>query len=761
MLTDSWDEPAGIAPRGTVIVAAGRGETTDAYGRFGRRIAADGYRVRALGDITADIEASLAAAGKLLVDDSLPGPKVVIGSDTGALFALTLAARRAPGLDALILAGLPLTETTPAATPPPATDAKPSATPATAPETATTTQTTPAARAEPGAALVAGAGPAIVRLPDWDAELEARSGCPAHRGVLSNGAVTPGALFSTQIPTVLIGDTGIGSTVPTLGLHGDADPVSPLETVRDRYPGTLVSIVGGRHDVLNDVTHRTVAATIVLFLERLRLGGDLPEIARVARSVKPEIDHPGGDIGLPAGLHHTETPQNAAAPTRPHTTETPQTITAQTSPYLTKTPQNTTAQTQPHATEMPHTATAPTRPHTTEAPQNATTPTRPHTTETPHTATGSARPQRAVGDRAPAGSVDDAEVAVTQPGRVDTALPDAVDAAVDSRRSVLVEADELYRRLAEPDAPVLLDVRWALGDPHGAEHYRAGHIPGAVYVDLDTELAGPLTPGAGRHPLPEVEALQESARAWGVTRGNGVVVYDNSGGLAAARAWWLLRWAGVASVRILDGGLGAWAAAGYGQATGAARPRPGSDIVLSGGHLPTLTADEAAALPAIGALLDARAGERYRGEVEPIDPRAGHIPGAVSAPTVENLAGSAFRSTAELRERFGGLGAGPVGVYCGSGVTAAHEIAALAIAGIDAALYPGSWSAWSADPSRPIETGRLADPNHPTETSKPTEPNHPIKTGRLADPIRPTGTGEPADPAIPGDVRHESGKAAG
>jgi len=247
-MTDSWDEPTGIAPRGTVIVAAGRGETTDAYGRFGRRIAADGYRVRALADVTADVEASLAAAGKLLVDDSLPGPKVVVGSDTGALFALTLAARRAPGLDALILAGLPVAGTEP----------------------------------DPGAALVTGTAPAVVLLPDWNAELEARSACPAHRGVLSNGAALPGALFSAQIPTELIGDAGFVPAVPTLGLHGDADLVSPLEAARGRYPGALVTIAGGRHDVLNDVTHRTVAATIVLFLERLRLGSDLPEIARAA-----------------------------------------------------------------------------------------------------------------------------------------------------------------------------------------------------------------------------------------------------------------------------------------------------------------------------------------------------------------------------------------------------------------------------------------------------------------------------------------------
>ncbi|MFD0523934.1 sulfurtransferase [Paractinoplanes durhamensis] len=271
---------------------------------------------------------------------------------------------------------------------------------------------------------------------------------------------------------------------------------------------------------------------------------------------------------------------------------------------------------------------------------------------------------------------------------------------------VLISAADLYHRVAEPEPPVLLDVRWQLGDPHGADHYREGHIPGAVYVDLETELSGPPAPGAGRHPLPTITQVQAEARRWGVTRERGVVVYDNTGGLAAARAWWLLRWAGVPDVRLLDGGLAAWQAEGYGTGQGEARPHPASDIVLDGGHLPTLTADEAAALPTTGTLLDARAAARYSGEVEPIDPRAGHIPGARSAPTTDNLRDGVplLRTTAELRERFADL-PGPVGVYCGSGVTAAHAIAALAVAGIDAALYPGSWSAWSSDPDRPVATG--------------------------------------------------------
>ena len=301
------------------------------------------------------------------------------------------------------------------------------------------------------------------------------------------------------------------------------------------------------------------------------------------------------------------------------------------------------------------------------------------------------RVRRAVAEGAAPGSLDDADLAGLFP-------------AADHRDEVLIDAAELHRRQAGPDAPVVLDVRWALGDPDGAEHYRAGHLPGAVYVDLDTELAGPVATGTGRHPLPDVAELQAHARRWGITRRGGVVVYDNGGGLAAARAWWLLRWAGVPGVRILDGGLGGWISAGYQQATGTAQPRTAGDIGLRPGQLPTLTADEAAELARAGTLLDARAAERYRGEVEPIDPRAGHIPGAVSAPTTANLDGDRFHGTAELRERFAGL-RGPVGVYCGSGVTAAHEIAALAIAGIDAALYPGSWSQWAADPDRPAETG--------------------------------------------------------
>jgi len=273
--------------------------------------------------------------------------------------------------------------------------------------------------------------------------------------------------------------------------------------------------------------------------------------------------------------------------------------------------------------------------------------------------------------------------------------------------SVLVTAADL---LAGKGRVVLLDVRWALGDDQGRKKYLAGHLPGAVFVDLETELADPPSPEAGRHPLPSLQRLQSAARRWGIRNGDAVVAYDATGGLAAARAWWLLRWGGLPEVRLLDGGVDAWARAGGRLDSGDVVPDPG-DVTLTGGGMPVLSIDQAAALPASGGvLLDARAAERYRGEIEPIDPRAGHVPGAVSAPTTANLAadGTFLRMT-ELVDRFVTLGVGPrttVGVYCGSGVNAAHEVAALAAAGIEAALWPGSWSQWAADPSRPASTGR-------------------------------------------------------
>ncbi|WP_348790189.1 sulfurtransferase [Leifsonia sp. NPDC080035] len=273
----------------------------------------------------------------------------------------------------------------------------------------------------------------------------------------------------------------------------------------------------------------------------------------------------------------------------------------------------------------------------------------------------------------------------------------------------MIDAAELAGLLASTAPPRVLDVRWKLGGPPGAEEFAKGHIPSAVYVDLDTELAGHGEPTDGRHPLPDEADFQAAARRWGLRSGDAVVVYDAVSGTSAARLWWLLRHAGVSDVRVLDGGLEAWVAAGGRLGAQGARPEPG-DIRLRFGALPTLDADAAAALPGRGVLLDARAGERFRGEVEPVDPRAGHIPGAVSAPTSATLAPDGRMLAApELAAHFAALGVGPdtaVGVYCGSGVTAAHAALALEAAGLPVpALYPGSFSAWSNDPSRPVATG--------------------------------------------------------
>ncbi|MET9622017.1 MULTISPECIES: sulfurtransferase [unclassified Streptomyces] len=268
----------------------------------------------------------------------------------------------------------------------------------------------------------------------------------------------------------------------------------------------------------------------------------------------------------------------------------------------------------------------------------------------------------------------------------------------------IITASELVSESAGPRPPVLLDVRWQLGGPPGLPEYEAGHLPGAVYVDLDAELAGP--PGAGgRHPLPDMAVFGAAMRRAGVSAGTPVVVYDGGLGWGAARAWWLLRFTGHTDVRVLDGGLAAWTGE---LSKETPRPAPG-DFAPEPSPVGLLDADGAAAVARSGLLLDARAAERYRGDVEPIDRVGGHIPGAVSAPTTENVAPDGrFLPADALAARFSGLGAtadSEVAVYCGSGVSGAHEVLALALAGIPAALYAGSWSEWSHDPARPVATG--------------------------------------------------------
>jgi thiosulfate/3-mercaptopyruvate sulfurtransferase len=278
--------------------------------------------------------------------------------------------------------------------------------------------------------------------------------------------------------------------------------------------------------------------------------------------------------------------------------------------------------------------------------------------------------------------------------------------------SPLLSCAELAASSVGPNPPVVLDVRWRLGGPPGREEYDRGHLPNAVYLDLDTDLASP--PGAsGRHPLPEPDALQRALRAAGV-RGDGpVVVYDADNGSIAARAWWLLRWAGHGQVHVLDGGFAAWSAEGRVVSTVVPEPEAG-DITVRPAGMPVLDAAGAAELARAGVLLDARAPERYRGDVEPIDPRAGHIPGAVNAPFTGHVAGDGrWRAPGRLAEAFAGIGVAdgrPVGAYCGSGVTAASVVLALEVAGVTSAiapaeLYVGSWSEWSGDPDRPIATG--------------------------------------------------------
>jgi len=281
----------------------------------------------------------------------------------------------------------------------------------------------------------------------------------------------------------------------------------------------------------------------------------------------------------------------------------------------------------------------------------------------------------------------------------------------------LIDVTSLARNLATGPPPVLLDVRWRLAGspgPPGIVAYRAGHLPGAVFVDLDRDLSGAPGPG-GRHPLPEAAAFQLAMRRAGVSDGRDAVVYDQADATAAARGWWMLRYFGHSRVRVLDGGYRAWMAAGQPVVTGAGGAPPPGDFTARPGGMQLLDAGGAAALARGGTLLDARAGERYRGEAEPVDPVAGHIPGAVSAPTGGNvLADGRFRPAPELRARFAALGVtaaagdpgGAVaGSYCGSGVTAAHEVLALAVAGLPAALYVGSWSHWVTDPARPVAAG--------------------------------------------------------
>ena len=277
------------------------------------------------------------------------------------------------------------------------------------------------------------------------------------------------------------------------------------------------------------------------------------------------------------------------------------------------------------------------------------------------------------------------------------------------RADVLITADALADRLAAGHPVTVLDVRWTLSEPDGREHYLRGHAPGAVYVSLDDELTDHTVPDRGRHPLPSGSAGQAAARRGGVRDGRPVGVYDDWNRAGSARAWWVLTAAGITDVRILDGGWSAWKAAGGLVEAGPVDPAPGDVTVahedLYAGALPTLTIDEVGH----GPLLDARAPERFRGDVEPVDAVAGHIPGARNLPSTMLLSGQeTFLDDTALAGLLTDRGiepGDPIGVYCGSGITAAVTVAALTAAGRDAALFPGSWSQWSSDRDRPVARG--------------------------------------------------------
>lgn len=281
--------------------------------------------------------------------------------------------------------------------------------------------------------------------------------------------------------------------------------------------------------------------------------------------------------------------------------------------------------------------------------------------------------------------------------------------------TTLISAADLAAHIDRPDW-VVVDCRHDLANlSFGREAYAAGHLPGAVFADMETELSGARRgeDGAfrGRHPLPEKEALVETLRGWGVNDATQVVAYDAHGGMYAARLWWLLRWLGHEASAVLDGGMPAWQA--LGQPLGTEAPvRPRGAIEARAPFVPTVTVAEVLENieSAKRTVVDARAADRFRGENETVDPVGGHIPGAKNRFFKDNLQGDGrFKAPEQLREEFGAVIGDPKDaiMQCGSGVTACHNLLALEVAGMPgAALYPGSWSEWSADPARPVATGQ-------------------------------------------------------
>ena len=281
--------------------------------------------------------------------------------------------------------------------------------------------------------------------------------------------------------------------------------------------------------------------------------------------------------------------------------------------------------------------------------------------------------------------------------------------------ATLIKAQAL-RQLIDSRSPlVILDASFDLADASvGEQAYRSAHLPGALHVHLDRDLSGAKTGHNGRHPLPDRAAFAATAGRLGITPSKKVVVYDRQGAMFAARVWWMLRWLGHAPVAVLDGGLAAWQAAGYAVDSDVVVAQPQAAYPIGTEASPLVRTIDADTLQQrlgrIG-LIDARAPERFRGDVEPLDAQAGHIPGARNRFFKDNLAADGgFKPAevlrAELLPLIGARPASEVVNQCGSGVTACHNLLAMAVAGLDgAALYPGSWSEWSSDPQRPVARG--------------------------------------------------------
>ncbi len=280
--------------------------------------------------------------------------------------------------------------------------------------------------------------------------------------------------------------------------------------------------------------------------------------------------------------------------------------------------------------------------------------------------------------------------------------------------SPLVTAGWLEAHIDDPQV-IAADVRWYLKDKRGIDAYRAGHIPSACFVDVDRDLSSPPGPGRpGRHPLPSTDQFAAVLARIGFEPGNVVVAYDDTGGTTAARLWWLLRYFGLDAGRVLDGGIQAWVGSGRPLETttasrSSAEPVP---LVARLGMVVDKERVRQLSIRGEGLVLDARAAERYEGRVEPIDPRPGHIPGAKSAPFSANLTSPAgyFRPKTELGRHYAAMGAEtarPIVAYCGSGVTACHDLLALSLIGRDdALLYEGSWSEWADDPALVAAIGK-------------------------------------------------------